>query len=388
MENLLVRYRNTTILIAVLFVQIVGLAVQVKRPTEDGSTRLIRLWAINAITPLEKAAVGTGRWVRGLWSDYIYLRGMRQQNRALQEQIDRMRIEQVRLSEDANQARRLQTLLQFKEQFVSQTVAAQVIGSSGSPQSRVVYIDKGSRDGLQPDMAVITPDGVIGKVLRVFHASSQVLLMNDPTSGVGAVLEQTRLHGIVQGTASGEVVLRYIMSDEKITPGERVLTSGGDRIFPKGMPVGTVVQVTPGQDLFWNIRVKPAASLNRLEEVLVVTRIEETAPPEPGPEGPVRAADILAQRLPGITRKAEEPAKAAQPATPKPKPPSAQAAPPQPGNTNPSPSTAPASPKPEPKPPAQAVPQQQPPAPATPGPPQAIRPRAKPPSQAAGSGPS
>jgi rod shape-determining protein MreC len=304
MENVLTRYRNTTILVAVLFVQIIALAVQVKRPVEGGSTRLIRYWVVSAITPLERGAVGASRALRHLWSDYLYLRGVRDENRALREQIDRMRIEEVRLKQDADQARRLQALLAFKEQFISQTVAAQVIGSSGSDQSRVFYLDKGSDDGLQPDMAVITPDGIVGKVLRVYRSSSQVLEMSDQSSGVGAILEKSRLQGILNGSASGELFLKYIMSDEKVEPGERVLTSGGDRIFPKGLPIGTVRAASPGSDLFLNIRVRPAADLSRLEEVLVITRVVDQEPAMPQPEGPVRAADILAQRLPTVEKKA------------------------------------------------------------------------------------
>jgi len=302
LENFFSRYRNASLLVVVLFAQVLGLAVQVKR-TETGGTRLIRFWVVNAIAPLEKSLVSTSHGVRNVWRNYVYLRGVRHENRDLKEQVERLRIEQVRLSEDAAQARRLQALLGFKEQFVSQTVAAQVIGSSGSDQSHVVYIDKGVSDGIKPDMAVITPDGIVGKVLRVYHASSQVLLINDPDSGVGAILESSRLQGILRGTAAGETMLHYVMSDEKVAAGERVLTSGGDRIFPKGLPVGAVQQTNPGSDLFLNIRVKTAADLSRLEEVLVVTRVVETTPQTAEPSGPVRAADILAERLPSVPPK-------------------------------------------------------------------------------------
>jgi rod shape-determining protein MreC len=241
---------------------------------------------------------------------------VRQENRDLKAEIERLRIEQVRLSEDANQARRLQTLLGFKEQFVSQTLAAQVIGSSGSEQSRSIYIDKGWRDGIRPDMAVITADGVVGKVLRVFGqrrveaSTSEVLLINDQSSGVGAILEKSRLQGILRGSAAGEVVLEKVMADEQVQPGDRVLTSGGDQIFPKGLPVGTVVKSIPGSDLFLNIKVKPSANLSKLEEVLVITKTEDKAPAMTDNSN-MRAVDILAQRLPSVPNKpAEDPAKA------------------------------------------------------------------------------
>jgi rod shape-determining protein MreC len=300
MENLISRYRNVTILVGVLFVQVLGLAVQVKRATQDESTRLIRVWAVDTVTPFEKGIVWSQHGISNVWHNYFYLRGVRQENRELKQEIEQLRIEQVRLNEDAEQARRLQALLGFKEQFISKTLPAQVIGSSGSEQSRSIYIDKGSRDGIRPDMAVITAEGVVGKVLRAFRTTSQVLLVNDQTSGVGAILEKTRLQGVLRGTPLGEVVLEKVMSDETVQPGEKVLTSGGDQIFPKGLPVGTVTKVSPGAELFLNIRVKPAADLSRLEEVLVITQQQEKQPALSDGAPPMRAAEILAQRLPSV----------------------------------------------------------------------------------------
>ena len=237
-----------------------------------------------------------------LWHNYFYLRGVRAENRQLKAEIEQMRLEQVRLGEDAAQARRLQTLLAFKEQFISRTVAAQVIGASGSDLSRVVYIDKGENAGLRRDMAVITSDGIVGKTLTVYPNVSQVLLINDQSSGVGAILENTRLQGVLRGTTNGEVVLERVMSDEQVPVGETLLTSGGDQIFPKGLPVGTVTKVGSGKDLFLNIKVKPAANLSKLEEVLVlVEKQERQATAEDSVH--VRAADILAQRLPSVPDK-------------------------------------------------------------------------------------
>jgi len=314
MESVLGRYRNLVILVGILFLQVFGLAVQVKRATENESSRLIRVWAVNAITPLEKSIVWVQNGTRNLWHNYFYLRGVRQENRDLRQKIEQMQIEEARLAEDAEQAHRLQALLGFKEQFISKTLAAQVIGSSGSEQSRSIYLDKGARDGIRPDMAVITGEGVVGKVLHVYRSTSQVLLINDQTSGVGAILEKTRLQGVMRGTPMGEVVLEKVMADESVQPGERVLTSGGDQIFPKGLPVGTVTKVSRGQDLFLNIRIRPTANLSKLEEVLVVTQQEEREPVVSGKES-VRAADILAQRLPSVPEKPPGPVSNVPPPT-------------------------------------------------------------------------
>ena len=302
MDTFLGRYRNLIVLAAILFAQIIGLAVQVHRPTDEGETRLIRLWAVSAVTPVESSVIHSQNWVKNLWTTYIYLHGVRRENRALRAQLEQMKIEETRLSEDARMARRIQALLAFKEQYVDSTVAAQVIGTSGSDQSRVLYIDKGSNDGIAADMAVITPVGIVGKIVQVFPDAAQVLPINDQFSGVGAALKDSRLQGILKGAANGAVTLQYIMSDEKVVPGEDVITSGGDRIFPKGLPVGKVVSVDPGKDLFLNIRVIPSARLDQLEEVLVVTRITEKMP-DTKDLGPLRASDILAERLPTVPTK-------------------------------------------------------------------------------------
>jgi rod shape-determining protein MreC len=305
MENFLSRYRNVSILVAVLFAQVLGLAVQVKRSTENESTRLIRVWTVSAVSPLEKAIVWFQSGTSNLWHSYVYLRGVRQENRELKDEIETLRLERVRLVDDAEQARRLQALLGFKEQYISKTTAAQVIGSSGSEQSRSIYIDKGSSQGLDKDMPVITADGVIGRVLKVYPSVSQVLLINDQTSGVGAILEQSRLQGILRGTPAGEVILEKVMSDETVQPGEKVLTSGGDQIFPKGLPIGTVSKVSAGPEVFLNIRVRPATNLSKLEEVLVITRKEERTATV-AETAPARAVDILSQRLPSVPDKPRE----------------------------------------------------------------------------------
>ncbi len=303
MENVLKRHGNITILTVVLFVQLLALAYQVKRPTERGPIRLIRWWAISAVTPFEKAFVDSVDWTSNTWHNYVYLRNVRRQNDELRSQIEQLRLQQVRLTEDANQARRLQALLGFKEQYISETMAAQVISSTGSEFTRGIYIDKGSRDGIKRDMPVITADGIVGKVFSVFPTSSLVLEINDPSSGAGVILEKSRLQGILKGDqkGTGETYIGNIMSDEKVENGDVVITSGGDRVFPKGLPVGSVEKVQPGQDAFLSVRVHPAARLDRLEEVLVITRIVEKTPdPSEAGTAPIRAADILAQRLPTV----------------------------------------------------------------------------------------
>jgi rod shape-determining protein MreC len=302
MESMLGRYRNLTILVGVLFLQVLGLAVQVKRSADAQDTRLIRIWAVGAITPFERGLVWVQNSGSNVLHDYFFLRGVRAENRQLKEKIEKMKLDEARLSEDAIQAQRLQSLLGFKEQFISKTVAAQVIGSSGSDLSRSIYIDKGENAGLKPDMAVITAGGIVGKVWLVYPSTSLVLMINDQSSGVGVFLEKSRLQGVLRGTPNGELILERVMNDEQVAPGDVVLSSGGDQIFPKGLPVGTVSKAGPGREMFLSVKVNPAADLSRLEEVLVVTEKQEReAVAEGGTK--VRAADILARRLPSVPDK-------------------------------------------------------------------------------------
>ncbi len=315
MENFFTRYRNVTVLLGLLMAQVIVLASQVRRPvaTTGESMSLVRLWIVEIFVPAEKALNSVGGGVSGLWHNYIDLRHVRAQNQDLQEQVDRLRLEQVSLAEDAGQARRLQALLAFKEKFISQTIAAQVIGTSGSEQSHLLYIDKGSGDGIKPDMAVITPKGIVGKIAKVFPGSAQVLEINDATAGAGVMLERTRLRGVLHGTPSGIPEILHIMADEKIERGDAVVSSGGDQIYPRGLPIGVVSSTSADPDgaAFMIVRVKPSADLERIEEVLVITKVVDNSPD--APEGPraVRAADILAQRLPTVAprppAKGEEP---------------------------------------------------------------------------------
>ena len=302
MESFFTRFKNVLVLVAILLAQTIGLAVQVRRPVEPGapdgeSVTLIRYWVVSTVTPLERFFHGFGYSVRHAWSNYIDLRNTRQQNHDLQEQIARLRVEQAAMSEDAIQGHRLQALLDFQQRYVAKTVAAQVIGTSGNDLSHVLYIDKGSKDGLKSDQAVITPDGIIGKLRDVFPHTSQVLLINDQTSGAGVLLSTTRLRAILRGSGTGQIVINNLTPDSRIKPGEEVLTSGGDQVYPRGLPVGTIESIKndPDHPPYTIIQLRPAAKLNQLEEVLVITGTQANLPVEAQHDLAVGAATAKAQ---------------------------------------------------------------------------------------------
>lgn len=330
MESFFSRYRNEWVLVGILFVQLIALATQVRVPAvqaknaspdqpaatpdpNSGGTRLIRVWAVGMVSPFQKLAVNTSHGFRNMWSNYVDLRQVRSQNEQLRRELTELRFEQARIQQDAEQGKRLQALLDFKQQYINKTVAAQVIGTSGTELSRVIYIDRGTRDGIQTGMAVITPDGVVGKVSRADRSTSQVLLINDTQSGAGVLLDRLHLNGILKGSTGHYPEMQNVMSDEKIEVGDKVITTGGDRVFPRGLPVGTVASFSPDHDRdgFLNIKVKPAVELGKLEEVLVVTELtEKLGAQTAGSATPVRAADVLAERLPSVKKKTDEQIKA------------------------------------------------------------------------------
>jgi rod shape-determining protein MreC len=286
MESFFTRFRNVLVLVAVLLAQTIGLAIQVRRPVETGApdsheVTLMRYWVVATVSPFERFFHAIGYNTRNAWSGYINLRHVRQQNLELQQQIARLRLEQAAFAEDAMQGHRLQALLAFQQHYIASTVAAQVIGTSGSDLARVIYIDKGADYNLKPDMAVITPDGIVGKLRDVFPHSSQVLLISDQTSGAGVLLASTRILAILHGTSAGHIQITNLTADSRIKPGETVLTSGGDQIYPRGLPVGTIESITPDPDHqpYTAIRIHPAANLSQLEEVLVITGTRSTLPP-------------------------------------------------------------------------------------------------------------
>ncbi|HEX5236025.1 MAG TPA: rod shape-determining protein MreC [Silvibacterium sp.] len=317
MESFFSRYKNALVLIVVLVAQLLALAVQAKRPTTDGGDRrsvsLMRFAVITIITPPERVLHSTGHWFRSVWFGYIDLIHVRRENSDLRGEIQRLRLEQATIAQDAEQGRRLQHMLGFSESYIYKTQPAQVIGTGGTDQSQVVLIDKGSASGLKSDMSVITADGIVGKVKEVSRYSSQVLLVSDPTSGVGVILENTRIRGVLKGRAYGQLQVADVSPDARIKVGEPIVTSGGDQIFPRGLAVGTVQRVIadPDRDPLVDVLVRPAAKLSQLEEVLVVTSMSDAASPQEtkdlaeseaeGEAAQKRASDVLSERLPSRT---------------------------------------------------------------------------------------
>jgi len=261
------RHKSLALLAGVLLVQVLMLAVQVKR---DSRGRLIRVWTITAVTPFEKSgAWGFGK-VRGVWDHYFALQGTTKQNEDLKAENDALKLRISQLEGKAAEADRLAALLTFKHAHEKvPMLMARVIGASAGAASRTVEIDRGERDGVRRNMGVITPDGAVGKIIEVYRDNAQILLLTDKDSGAGAMLLATRSQSPVKGNGDPTLTMSYVANDDVVNVGDKVVTSGMDKIFPRDVPVGTVIDVKPGTT-FKQIRVKPAANLERLEEVIVL----------------------------------------------------------------------------------------------------------------------
>jgi rod shape-determining protein MreC len=266
-----IRHKPLVLLTGVIILQILLLAVQIRR---DSQGRLIRVWTVGAVSPFQRAsATGVGS-VRGVWNHYFALQNTSRENERLRHENDTLKLQINQLESKAAEADRLAALLNFRQSH--QTIpmlGARVIGSGADSNSQTVYLDRGERDGIHRNMAVITPDGVVGKIVESYRDTSQVLLLTDKDSGVGAMLAESRIQSPVGGDGEPLLAMKYVANDDTVAIGERVVTSGMDRIFPRDIPVGTVAQIKPGNP-FKQIRIKPAANLERLEEVIVLLSLQ------------------------------------------------------------------------------------------------------------------
>ncbi|HXY25788.1 MAG TPA: rod shape-determining protein MreC [Candidatus Acidoferrum sp.] len=283
------RHKSLVLLAGVILLQVLLLAVQIKR---DSQGRLIRVWTVGAVSPFERAGSYGFGWFRDVWRHYFALRNTTIDNEQLRRENEALKLQIAQLQGKAAEADRLAVLLNFRKNHGDvPMVGARVIGTSAGSASQTIQLDRGERDGIRRDMGVITPDGVVGKIVEAYPNTSQVLLLTDKESAVGAMLADSRIQSPVGGAGEPLLTMKYVPNDDTVNLGERVITSGLDRIFPRDLPVGTIAVIKPGNP-FKEIRIKPAANLERLEEVLVLLTLhplemkKDAEPSSPQPAVP------------------------------------------------------------------------------------------------------
>jgi rod shape-determining protein MreC len=292
METFLNRYRNPTVLLLVIFAQLLLLALQVKN---DQDVRMIRVWTVSAVTPVARVV----EWLRGgsigFVRDYFLLHDTHMENRRLQAELDRLKLENTFLKNELATADRAKALAVFQSHTPSKTLAANVIGTGGGSNSKVVFVDRGSVAGVQRGMAVLTPDGIVGKVIAAYPVSSEVLLITDPDFAAGVISQKTGVRGTLKGQGTPMCKVDYVPPEEKLEAGDWFYTSGDDRIFPRGLPVGVVKVVRAGQP-FQEIFVEPSGMRRGLEDVLILIEgVHQVIPEEPLAAQPVYIAPPVPQ---------------------------------------------------------------------------------------------
>jgi len=249
-----------------LVIQTGLISIQARRRID---TSFVRVWILDSLAPVEKLVDRGTYGFRYVWDGYIALIGVHQENERLKQQLGDLQMQLQRRGEDVQELQRLRAMLSFPASTVGKTVLARVIGRDPS-RNQTVTIDRGAAHGVRPDSAVITPAGVVGRVIQASNFFAIVQLIIDSQSAVGVLMESTRRQGIVRGTGERELDLDYIDDDNDLKQGDIFLTSGLDRIYPKGLPVGVISSIGPRRGLLKAVQIKPSADLGRLEEVICI----------------------------------------------------------------------------------------------------------------------
>jgi rod shape-determining protein MreC len=300
MELLTHRYRNVSVLVAAVLAQLLLLGYQI-RSRED--VPLVRVWAVTAVTEVASLLESAGAAAAAVARNYLWLIGVRQENERLRSELEGLKLENQHLRAELARAERAEALRLFQARTPSRTLAARIIGAGPVLNSKVVFVDVGSRQGVEAGMAVITPEGVVGRVRAAYPVSSQVVLLTDPSFAGGVISQRHHVQGTLKGKGVRLCTVDYIQNEDKLEVGEWFYTSGDDRVFPRGLPVGPAVVVRRGK-LLKEVLVAPSGLENGLEEVLIVLEgvhqpIPAEAPPAvstlhllpPPPADPMRATE-------------------------------------------------------------------------------------------------
>lgn len=218
-----------------------------------------------------RAVSGLSDGIANFWNTFVMLQNVDEENQQLRKEIEYLKGQNSQLREAAAATDRLAALLEFKAQALPPMVAAQVIGRDTGNWYQTLILNKGELDGLQPDLGVITPAGVVGRIMKTTAATSVVLLVTDPNNAIAGLIQRTRDEGIVEGMTDGQARLKYIPLLSNARAGDRVVTSGLAGGFPRGLAVGTITRIDKEEgELFQSAELTPEVDVTRVEEVLVI----------------------------------------------------------------------------------------------------------------------
>ena len=261
------RERVAWILTPLLILHIVFLSLQVK---DSSGTILLKTWALRVQSPILFVSDAVFGNLKQAWLDYVWLVGARNENRQLKETLSRLSIINRSYEEAKLENERLRHLVAMSEDKDFSIIVARVSARTPEFLANILYVDRGSNHGVGVNAPVLSGDGIVGRVILVTERYSQIQLITNPDASIGAMLDESRTPGILTGTGDALLTMNYIGNTQPVKVGELVLSSGLDGIFPKGIVVGTVVVSERGNDIFREIKVRPAIDLIRLEEVAIL----------------------------------------------------------------------------------------------------------------------
>ena len=271
------RYRILLASGSLLLASLLLLSVSIRsQPRRDPIGRVV----LDALAPFQAVSSWIGRSIGRTWTGYVDLVDARRDNQHLQDQVAALQGELVRLGELERENARLAELLSFRARIGGAVYGARVIARDPGPLSMTLTLDRGERDHVRRGMAVLAPQGVVGQIAEASYAAARVVLLTDHNSGIDAIVQRSRARGIVQGGTDGSCYMNYLSRDADIAVGDRVLTSGLDGIFPKGVVIGEVVELSRSYNgLLQSAVVRPGVALDQLEEVLVVEATAQVIDP-------------------------------------------------------------------------------------------------------------
>jgi len=238
-------------------------------PKPEGGTASRIVYTV--LRPFQEAVSSVHNRAKNVWGSYISLTGLKEENRALKQQIRQLQQDKAELLSNEQENKRLRKLLDLKAKHEFPALVAQVIGEDATGWYRTIFINRGSDAGVKPDMPVTVAEGLVGRVVNCSPEVSRVLLLTDPNFSADCRVSRTRDRGVMTGSLDRFCVLRYVGLKSQMRPGDEVATSGMDGIFPRGLAVGRIEAVEQGdQGLFLEARVVPSVNFSEVEEVLVI----------------------------------------------------------------------------------------------------------------------
>jgi rod shape-determining protein MreC len=261
------RERAVLVTIPLLILHLVLLSLQIEGPS---GTLIFKTWTLTAQAPVVSVSSWITHGIRNLWTQYVWMVGARTENEQLRETVRKLSMANSSYEQMRQENARLRRLLSMNEIAAFKTIGARVVARTPSFLSNVIYIDRGSSDGVRIDAPVLSGDGIVGRTVLVSRYQSQVQLITNPDASLGVMLERVRTLGVLRGSGDYLLDLNYVGNSEPIEKGDVVLSSGLDGLFPKGLLIGKVVDSRKGKGVFRSIKVQPCMDFMRIEEVSVI----------------------------------------------------------------------------------------------------------------------